>query len=886
MYKNIIDIRQEFVNFFQKKEHQVVSSSSLIPKNDQTLLFTNSGMNQFKNVLLGIEKPLSKRVVTAQRCMRAGGKHNDLDNVGYTDRHLTFFEMLGNFSFGDYFKNGAIQFAWELLTDVNWFNLSPDRIWVTTHAADLESYDIWKKEVGIPCHRIIKIGDDNNHFCNSTNFWKMGNIGPCGPCSEIFYDLGDGFPGKPPGNMESVGNHRYIELWNLVFMQFDYQEDGRLIELPVLSVDTGMGLERIASVLQGVHSNYLIDVFKNLIIDISQIIKVEKIINNRSLYVIADHIRACVFLIRDGIIPANEGRGYVLRRIIRRALLHGKKLGVSSIFLYKLVTPLVVNMKYVIDISDDQKDFIEQILFYEEKLFKNTLKKGLELLEKELMKLDGKNILSGESAFRLYTTYGLPLELTKNICNERNIRVNQEVFDRIMLEEKKCSQQQSNLFYTNTIVNNVTQCNFISTFVGYEDLSWQSKIVALFQCNEPVNKVCLNKENIMVVLDVTPFYGESGGQVGDCGYLKSKSGIFQVIDTKKYKKTIVHIGVIESGCISIGDQVDARVDPSKRKRICLNHSATHLLHEALLRVLGSHVVQQGSLVNEKYLRFDFSHQSVITESQVNDVENLINQQIWNNLLIKSDFVSIELARNMGALMLPKKKYTQKVVRMLQIGKFSTELCGGTHVKYTGEIGLFMITKVCGVGSGIRRIEAKTQHEALSVAQQKKILVQNILQVMSGDDENLLNKIYKLQSSYKKLEKEVKKFQYDQEIQKSLAFINDIYFIKDVHVLIKEINNINSKVLFNILAHLKNNIKSGIIVLVNVKKDSMTHVVINITKDLIESNRINALDLMHFIIQIFGGKGGGKKNFVQINLNNVKIVSELISKIHIILNNML
>lgn len=876
MYKSIDNIRQEFLNFFKKKKHHIIPSSSLIPENDQTLLFTNSGMNQFKNIFLGIEKPVFNRVVTIQRCMRAGGKHNDLDNVGYTDRHLTFFEMLGNFSFGDYFKNDAIQFAWELLTSNDWFNLSKDKIWVTTHIDDDESYNIWTKHIGISNTHLVKIGSKKNSFCDSDNFWQMGNVGPCGVCSEIFYDRGHNFLGSPPGDSGNLGE-RYVEIWNLVFIQFVRQANGNISELSMPSVDTGMGLERIAAVLQNVSSNYLVDTFKNLIAASIQIMKINRSISNRSMCVIVDHIRACAFLIRDGVVPSNEGRGYVLRRIIRRAVCHGKKLGVNTIFLYKLVAPLITYMQYITDILYDYKDLIEQILFNEEKLFQHTLQKGLALLEIELIRLQNRTILGGDIAFRLHTTYGFPLELTKDICYDRNIQVDQFTFDQMMSKEKQSSKKSNKL---NFVSNNILPSNMISKFIGYHHLTSQSQVIGLLQNNKIVNTITVNQESI-VILNITPFYGESGGQVGDIGYLKTENAVFQVLNTKKYGQIVMHEGLITQGIIKVGDQIFAEIDQLRRKKICLNHSATHLLHKSLLKIVGKHVTQQGSLVNEKYLRFDFSHHDALTIQQINAIEDLINQQIWNNLMIIEDNMTIESARNIGVNMLLNKYYNQ-IVRVLRIGDFSVELCGGTHVQYTGEIGLCVITKELGIGSGIRRIEAVTKDVALSVIQNKKSLIQNIVQIMRGDDQTILNKIYDLKFCFSKLKKQIKHLRYQQELQNSSWNINDVLCIKNISVLIKQVNNMEKQLLFNMIRQFKFHLKSGIIVVMNITNSNISQIVVNVTSDLIKINRISALVLINNIINRFGGQGGGKMGFAQAGINNMITISDVIKQIHMLL----
>ncbi|URJ28464.1 alanine--tRNA ligase [Candidatus Blochmannia vicinus (nom. nud.)] len=879
MHKNIDNIRQEFLNFFKKKGHEIVASSTLIPDNDQTLLFTNSGMNQFKNIFLGMDKPLFKRVTTAQRCVRAGGKHNDLDNVGYTARHLTFFEMLGNFSFGDYFKNEAIQFAWELLTDSNWFNLSKNKLWVTVHICDSESYDIWIKQVDIPNEHVIKIGNNTDNFYDSDNFWQMGNVGPCGPCSEIFYDHGDRFQGGPPGSLKEFGE-RYVEIWNLVFIQFNRQPNGHLSSLPMLSVDTGMGLERISAILQGVHSNYSIDIFRKLISSISQITQVNNDNTNRSLCVIADHIRTCSFLIQDGVTPSNEGRGYVLRRIIRRAILHGKKLGINDIFFYKLVPPLIKYMQNLSDNLREKKDFIKKVLLNEEKLFEDTLRKGLKLLEKKLVLLRG-NVLSGEIAFDLYDTYGFPLELTKDICLRHGIHVDQVKFDQSMLAQKKHAKE-SNKFY---IVNkNISLCNILSTFVGYRELTCRTKIIALFRINKPVNKICAEEEGI-VILKNTPFYGESGGQVGDSGQLKTISSLFQVTNTKKYGQTIGHLGVVNSGSISVGEEIIAQVNQCKRRHISLNHSATHLLRAALYQVLGTHIIQKGSLVNDQYLRFDFCHHETMTEVQINTVENIVNKQIWINFPIMADMIPIETAKNDGIVMLVNKQY-EKIVRVIRMGNFSAELCGGTHAKNTGEIGIFVITKESSIASGIRRIEAVTSITALSVIHQYKKLLQDIFTSTKSNNKNILSKIYKFKSRCQKLEKEIEHLRNQQIIQESLSFIKEIYYIKDVQVLVKQVENMMLNPLTNLIDCLKRQLKSGVIVLINVNKNNKISIVIAVTKDLIENNRINALNLVRLIINTLGGKGGGKPHFAQVGMNNVINTSKISTKINYLLHNIL
>lgn len=883
MYKSISDIRQEFIDFFKNKKHRIITSSSLIPDHDHTLLFTNSGMIQFKNIFLGREKPLCKRVVTIQRCMRAGGKHNDLDNVGYTDRHLTFFEMLGNFSFGDYFKHDAIQFAWELLTDSHWFNLSEDKIWVTVHVCDDESYNIWNRQIGISNQHIIRIGTTKNGFADSDNFWQMGNVGPCGPCSEIFYDRGSNIQGGPPGSIEAYGGERYVEIWNLVFIQFNRQINGDLLLLPMLSVDTGMGLERIASVLQGVHSNYEVDVFKNLIISICQVMQVNNINVNRSVYVIADHIRACAFLIRDGVIPSNEKHGYVLRRIIRRAILHGKKLGINNAFFYKLVLPLIKNMYHIADLLCEKRDYIEEILFNEEKLFATTVNKGLELLEKKLLKLSSGDFLDGQIAFDLYNTYGFPLELTKDICFERNIKIDQIRFDEAMLEQQKYTRKESQFYVS---YDCMLSCNIKNIFVGYEELEYESRILELFRDNESVHTISA-KENGIIVLKETPFYGESGGQIGDSGELKTEFGSFQVICTKKYGQIIGHIGIMRDGMFHTGEVVTAVVDRYKRKRICLNHSVHHLLRTALFKILGKHIIQKGSFINDQQMRLDFSHYETMTIEQVDAVESFVNQNIWNNLFVTVDIMSMEQAMDCGAVMLSNKKYDNtQALRVVSIGNISIELCGGTHVNNTGEIKLFIITKESSVASGIRRIEGITGETALSFVHQQKKLIKSIAQLVNSDEKNLLNKIHGFKSGYRKLEKKIEYLTNKQAIQESILLTKEIFFIKDVQILIKKFEDMELKILFNIIVYLKIRLKSGLIIFFNYNKNNKIHLIVSVTKNLIVNNRINALNIVHYIVNIFGGKGGGRSDFAQAGINEIKDISVLISTVDALLRSML
>ncbi len=683
MSKSTAEIRQAFLDFFHSKGHQVVASSSLVPHNDPTLLFTNAGMNQFKDVFLGLDKRNYSRATTAQRCVRAGGKHNDLENVGYTARHHTFFEMLGNFSFGDYFKQDAIKYAWELLTGENWFALPKEKLWVTVYETDDEAFDIWANEVGVPRERIIRIGDNKGAPFASDNFWQMGDTGPCGPCTEIFFDHGDHIWGGPPGSPEEDGD-RYIEIWNIVFMQFNRQADGTMEPLPKPSVDTGLGLERIAAVLQHVNSNYDIDLFRDLIASVAKVTGATDL-TNKSLRVIADHIRSCAFLVADGVIPSNENRGYVLRRIIRRAIRHGNMLGAKDTFFWKLVAPLIDVMGSAGDELKQQQAQVEQVLKTEEEQFARTLERGLALLDEELSKLKG-DTLDGETAFRLYDTYGFPVDLTADVCRERNIKVDEAGFEAAMEEQRRRARESSGF---GADYNAMIRVDGASEFKGYDHLELNGKVTALFIDGKAVDSVSAGQEAV-VILDQTPFYAESGGQVGDKGELKGAGFSFAVSDTQKYGQAIGHIGKVASGTLKVGDAVQADVDEARRQRIRLNHSATHLMHAALRQVLGTHVAQKGSLVNDKALRFDFSHFEAMKPEEIRAVEDLVNAQIRRNLAIETNIMDIDAARASGAMALFGEKYDDRV-RVLRMGDFSTELCGGTHAARTGDIGLFRIT---------------------------------------------------------------------------------------------------------------------------------------------------------------------------------------------------
>ncbi|MDS0463512.1 alanine--tRNA ligase, partial [Klebsiella pneumoniae] len=687
-----------------------------------------AGMNQFKDVFLGLDKRNYSRATTAQRCVRAGGKHNDLENVGYTARHHTFFEMLGNFSFGDYFKQDAIKYAWELLTGENWFALPKEKLWVTVYETDDEAFDIWANEVGVPRERIIRIGDNKGAPFASDNFWQMGDTGPCGPCTEIFFDHGDHIWGGPPGSPEEDGD-RYIEIWNIVFMQFNRQADGTMEPLPKPSVDTGMGLERIAAVLQHVNSNYDIDLFRDLIASVAKVTGATDL-TNKSLRVIADHIRSCAFLVADGVIPSNENRGYVLRRIIRRAIRHGNMLGAKDTFFWKLVAPLIDVMGSAGDELKQQQAQVEQVLKTEEEQFARTLERGLALLDEELSKLKG-DTLDGETAFRLYDTYGFPVDLTADVCRERNIKVDEAGFEAAMEEQRRRARESSGF---GADYNAMIRVDGASEFKGYDHLELNGKVTALFIDGKAVDSVSAGQEAV-VILDQTPFYAESGGQVGDKGELKGAGFSFAVSDTQKYGQAIGHIGKVASGSLKVGDAVQADVDEARRQRIRLNHSATHLMHAALRQVLGTHVAQKGSLVNDKALRFDFSHFEAMKPEEIRAVEDLVNAQIRRNLAIETNIMDIDAARASGAMALFGEKYDDRV-RVLRMGDFSTELCGGTHAARTGDIGLFRITSESGTAAGVRRIEAVTGEGAMAILHAQSDQLNDIAQLLKGDSHNL------------------------------------------------------------------------------------------------------------------------------------------------------
>ncbi|WP_413461235.1 alanine--tRNA ligase [Klebsiella pneumoniae] len=851
MSKSTAEIRQAFLDFFHSKGHQVVASSSLVPHNDPTLLFTNAGMNQFKDVFLGLDKRNYSRATTAQRCVRAGGKHNDLENVGYTARHHTFFEMLGNFSFGDYFKQDAIKYAWELLTGENWFALPKEKLWVTVYETDDEAFDIWANEVGVPRERIIRIGDNKGAPFASDNFWQMGDTGPCGPCTEIFFDHGDHIWGGPPGSPEEDGD-RYIEIWNIVFMQFNRQADGTMEPLPKPSVDTGMGLERIAAVLQHVNSNYDIDLFRDLIASVAKVTGATDL-TNKSLRVIADHIRSCAFLVADGVIPSNENRGYVLRRIIRRAIRHGNMLGAKDTFFWKLVAPLIDVMGSAGDELKQQQAQVEQVLKTEEEQFARTLERGLALLDEELSKLKG-DTLDGETAFRLYDTYGFPVDLTADVCRERNIKVDEAGFEAAMEEQRRRARESSGF---GADYNAMIRVDGASEFKGYDHLELNGKVTALFIDGKAVDSVSAGQEAV-VILDQTPFYAESGGQVGDKGELKGAGFSFAVSDTQKYGQAIGHIGKVASGTLKVGDAVQADVDEARRQRIRLNHSATHLMHAALRQVLGTHVAQKGSLVNDKALRFDFSHFEAMKPEEIRAVEDLVNAQIRRNLAIETNIMDIDAARASGAMALFGEKYDDRV-RVLRMGDFSTELCGGTHAARTGDIGLFRITLESGTAAGVRRIEAVTGEGAMAILHAQSDQLNDIAQLLKGDSHNLGEKVRAALERTRQLEKELQQLKEQAAAQESANLSSKAEEINGVKLLVSELTGVEPKMLRTMVDDLKNQLGSTIVVLATVA-DGKVSLIAGVSKDV--TDRVKAGELVGMVAQQVGGKGGGRPDMAQ------------------------
>ncbi|WP_186176557.1 alanine--tRNA ligase [Vibrio jasicida] len=857
MYMSTDEVRNAFLKFFESKGHQIVESSSLVPHNDPTLLFTNAGMNQFKDCFLGLEKRAYTRATTAQRCVRAGGKHNDLENVGFTARHHTFFEMLGNFSFGDYFKEDAIAFAWEFLTVT--LKLPADRLLVTVYETDDEAFDIWNQKVGVPADRIIRIGDKKGGKpYESDNFWQMGDTGPCGPCTEIFYDHGEHIWGGRPGTPEEDGD-RFIEIWNNVFMQFNRHTDGTMEPLPKPSVDTGMGIERISAIMQGVHSNYEIDVFQALIKAAAEVIGYEDL-SNQSLRVIADHIRSCSFLIVDGVMPSNEGRGYVLRRIIRRAVRHGNKLGAQGAFFHKLVGVLAEIMGTAGEELKRQQAVVEKVLRIEEENFGRTLERGMAILNEALDNIssqgtDGK-VLDGETVFKLYDTYGFPADLTNDVAREREFAIDEEGFEKAMEEQRQRAREAGNF---GTDYNAAIKVDTQTEFCGYTGTKGSSSVAAMFVEGNEVESLSAGDKAI-IVLGETPFYAESGGQCGDAGEIRTESGVFRVKDTQKLGNAIAHHGVMVEGVLAKGDEVATIVDAERRAAISLNHSATHLLHAALRQLLGEHVTQKGSLVKADSLRFDFSHLEAVTAAELKEVERLVNAQIRRNHTIETNVMDIESAKKKGAMALFGEKYDDEV-RVLSMGDFSTELCGGIHASNTGDIGLFKITSEGGIAAGIRRIEAVTGEGALDAIEAQA----------AKYEEKLAESAQKAKS----LEKEIQKLKDKMAAAESANIMGKVQDINGTKVLIAALEGADNKNLRTMVDDIKNQVGSGVILLANVNDDKIG-LIAGVTKDLI--GKVKAGDLVKMVAEQVGGKGGGRPDMAQAGGTDVSALPEAIQSV--------
>lgn len=851
-YMKSAEIREAFLRFFEEKGHTRVASSSLIPANDPTLLFTNAGMNQFKDCFLGLEKRAYTRATTSQKCVRAGGKHNDLENVGYTARHHTFFEMLGNFSFGDYFKRDAITYAWEFLTSDKWLNLPKEKLWVTVYATDDEAYDIWHQEVGIPAERMIRIGDNKGAPYASDNFWAMGDTGPCGPCTEIFFDHGEHIWGGPPGSPEEDGD-RYIEIWNNVFMQFNRTADGVLHALPAPSVDTGMGLERISAVLQHVNSNYEIDLFQSLL---NAAAKAIGCVNEAqaSLKVVADHIRSCGFLIADGVTPSNEGRGYVLRRIIRRACRHGNKLGAKGSFFYQIVAALVTEMGEAFPELKQQQAHIERVLKTEEEQFAKTLEQGLKILEQDLVGLKGK-VIPGETVFKLYDTYGFPYDLTGDIARERGLTLDESGFEREMQAQRERARSASafGLDY-----NSLVKVDVDTVFTGYAGTQGAGKVVALFKAGAAVDSLGEGEEGV-IVLDQTPFYAESGGQVGDSGYLSAAGVRVDVRDTTKAGGAFLHHGIVAQGAIKLGAELQAAVDATVRQATALNHSATHLLHAALRQVLGEHVQQKGSLVDSQRLRFDFSHFEAIKPEQLKQLEELVNAEIRKNSEVETEETDIETAKAKGAMALFGEKYGDDVRVLSMGGGFSVELCGGTHVSRTGDIGLFKITSEGGVAAGVRRIEGVTGAAALAWLNGAEEQLKEAAALVKGSRDNVLDKLSGLLERNRQLEKELEQLKAKAASAAGNDLAGSAIEVNGIKVLAARLDGLDGKALLAMVDQLKNKLGSAVILLGGVQDDKVV-LVAGVTQDL--TAKLKAGDLMRQAAAVVGGKGGGRPDMAQ------------------------
>ncbi len=854
-----VEIREAFLNFFEQHQHTRVDSSSLVPGNDPTLLFTNAGMNQFKDTFLGADPRSYHRATSSQRCVRAGGKHNDLENVGYTARHHTFFEMLGNFSFGDYFKREAIQFAWNFLTGT--LALPPERLWVTVHISDDEAEQIWINDIGFPKERISRLDEDN--------FWQMGDTGPCGPCSEIFYDHGPDVPGGPPGSPDDDLD-RYVEIWNLVFMQYNRDASGTMNPLPAPSVDTGMGLERIAAVMQGVHSNYEIDLFQALIKKAAQILEVSDL-DNSSLRVIADHIRSCAFLVADGVLPGNEGRGYVLRRIIRRAIRHGNKLGATRPFFHRLVGTLAQQMGDAYPELVKVQAQVEKALLNEEEQFAKTLDHGMQILEEALAEVSGGEI-PGEVVFKLYDTYGFPVDLTNDIARERGLSLDMQGYDAAMAQQRSRSQESGSF---KVDYNEVLKLDGHTEFTGYENLHGEGTVTALLRDGEQVTSLGTDESGV-VVLSNTPFYGESGGQVGDTGYLSARGVRLQVTNTTKTSDQHLHHVKVLEGSVSTGDILDARVDDSLRQRTRLNHSATHLLHAALRTVLGDHVQQKGSLVDAERLRFDFSHFEAVAPQELKTIENMVNEQIRANTEVTTRLMNMDQAVEAGAMALFGEKYGDEV-RVLSMGEddFSVELCGGTHVSRTGDIGLLRIVSESGIASGVRRIEGVTGAGALALGDQAEQRLAAVCDVVKGTVDSVADKVAALRSENRELEKEIARLKQKLATSAGGDLTSGAVDVQGIKVLAANVDGADAKSLRDTLDQCKNKLGSAVILLSAVTDDKVA-LAAGVTKDL--TDRVKAGDLMREYAQRLGGKGGGRPDMAQGGGSDVQALPEVLKTV--------
>lgn len=853
------EIRDAFLNYFASKQHKIMPSSSLVPGNDPTLLFTNAGMVQFKDVFLGEDKRDYNRAVSSQRCVRAGGKHNDLENVGYTARHHTFFEMLGNFSFGDYFKRDAISFAWQFLTEV--LELPKERLWVTVHISDDEAAEIWVNEIGVDPARLSRLDEDN--------FWQMGDTGPCGPCTEIFWDHGEDIPGGPPGS-EDDDLDRYIEIWNLVFMQFERDSSGKMTPLPKPSIDTGMGLERIAAVMQGVHNNYDIDLFQHLIKSAAEVIGCTDLQEN-SLKVVADHIRSCAFLVVDGVQPSNEGRGYVLRRIIRRALRHGHNLGASGSFFYKLVGPLAEVMGEAYPELVSMADEIASVLKKEEQQFARTLDKGMGVLEAGLAELSG-TVLPGELIFQLYDTFGFPTDLTNDVAREKGYSLDMDGYETCMEEQRNRarSASQFGLDYSDNIrVDGSTQ------FCGYETLENDANILALYAAGEPVDSATQDAE-VVVVLDKTAFYAESGGQVGDSGYLQAESGKIEIIDCRKSGDHHLHIGRVLSGEIKAGQQVTVRVDSTVRQGTALNHSATHLMHAALQQVLGDHVVQKGSLVDSERLRFDFSHNEAVTPKQIRQIEHIVNREILRNSNVDTEVMSMDDARDKGAMALFGEKYGDEVRVLSMGGDFSVELCGGTHVSRTGDIGLLRISGESSVAAGVRRIEAVTGHKAVELCDQLQDTIADVSSLVRASGGNVADKVQQLVDDNRRLQKEIEALKSKLANASGSDLMSGLKQINGINVLSTVVEGADAKSLRGVADQVRSKLDKGVFFLAAVEGDKAA-LVAGVTSNLTDS--LKAGDLLKHVTAQVGGKGGGRPDMAQGAAADISALPEAMQSVY-------